>query len=160
MPAEDREKMVSRRIFCALVVAGGALFAGCGGGAGVLPTSLFTTTLLGSQEVPANSAPGVGTGSVSVVDGKTRVVLDVIGLSSTLTGAHIHVSAPGTNGPVVLNLLTATGTGKRDTSNPRELHLDFTYDATISGMATGTHYFNVHTVNIPSGELRGDLVKS
>lgn len=152
--------MVSRRVFCALALAGGAIFTGCGGGSGVVPTDLFTTTLLANQQVPAVDAPGVGSASVSTVNGKTRVVLDVVGLTSSLSSAHIHAGAPGANGGVVLDLLSATGTGKRDTSNPRELHLDFIYDATISGLATGTHYINVHTVNNPSGELRGNLVKA
>ena len=152
--------MLTRRVFCALFALSGVLFAGCGSSSGVVPTDYFTTTLLGSQEVPANSAPGVSTASVSTVDGKTRVVVDILGLSGTITGAHIHVGAPGVNGAVVLNLLTGTGTGTRDTSKPGELHLDFKYDAAVSGLSNKTHYINVHTGINPGGELRGDLVKA
>ncbi|WP_395141899.1 CHRD domain-containing protein [Armatimonas sp.] len=152
--------MLTRRVLCALFALSGALFAGCGSNSGVVPTDYFTTTLLGSQEVPANSAPGVGTASVSTVDGKTRVVVDLLGLTGTITGAHIHVGAPGVNGSIVLNLLTGTGTGTRDTSKPGELHIDFKYDAAVSGLSNKTHYINVHTGLNPGGELRGDLVKA
>ena len=152
--------MLTRRLFCAFLVTGSALFAGCGSNAGVVATEFYTTTLLGSQEVPANSAPGVGTASVSMVDGKTRVVLNLVGLTAPVTGAHIHIGAPGVNGSVVLNLLTGTGTGTRDTSKSGELHLDFKFDASVTGLGNKTHYINVHTGLNPGGELRGDLVKA
>ena len=152
--------MLTRRVFCALFALSGVLFAGCGSSSGVVPTDYFTTTLLGSQEVPANSAPGVGTAAVSTVDGKTRVVVDIRGLNGGIMGAHIHAGAPGVNGSIVLNLLTGTGTGTRDTSKPGELHIDFKYDAAVPGLSNKTHYINVHTDFVPSGELRGDLIKA
>jgi len=75
-------------------------------------TLTFSTTLLGSHEVPANASPG--TGSVTVTLDTTAATLQIIasfsGLTANATMAHIHCCAPlGTNVGVATTLPAFAG---------------------------------------------------
>jgi len=68
-------------------------------------TITITTPLTGAEEVPPTMATGTGTGMLTVnlsTGDATNISITSSGLSSTVTAAHIHESAAGTNGPVVI----------------------------------------------------------
>jgi ABC-type glycerol-3-phosphate transport system substrate-binding protein len=148
---------MKRLTFLALV-AGTILLAGCGGG-GDDPDLVLTGSLSGANEVPANTATGTGTTRVTVNDdGTMRVQVNATGLSGVAAGAHIHVGVAGANGSVVTDLLTG-GSGTL-TNTGGALTIDKTFPAPPAGLDSGTHYINVHTAAVPSGELRANLTDS
>jgi hypothetical protein len=121
----------------------------------------FVASLNGNNEVPADTFKGTGTGSFILNAGRNQVTYNItyIGLSSNITGGHIHAGAPGINGPVIKPLgatgdsseFTDTGTWKMtDASNPLTA-------AFVDSMLIGSTYANFHTTNKPGGEIRGWL---
>ncbi len=95
-------------------------------------------------------------------------VLDVLftGLTGPVTGAHIHLGAPGVAGPVVVDL------GAPGTAVPGFLSLHFAAILsaleidTLTGSGTDVVgavtpvYVNIHTAANPAGEIRGQLFVS
>jgi hypothetical protein len=72
----------------------------------------------------------------------------------SITAAHIHVAAMGENGDVVFTLYD--GTGDFDPDNPISGNVELTSDDLLDLLA-GNYYFNVHTTDNPSGEIRGQI---
>ncbi|MCD6064608.1 MAG: hypothetical protein K0R82_2519, partial [Flavipsychrobacter sp.] len=64
------------------------------------------TWLSGANEVPAVAPAGSGLASFILSKSQQKLSFHVVvdGLSSAITGAHLHHQAPGYNGPVVLDL--------------------------------------------------------
>ncbi len=121
------------------------------------PTSTsFATVLTGSQEVPPVTSSGVAFGSVRISGtNQLSVTLVTTGLDlSQVTLSHIHSPAPpGQNAPVSVNLfLGPTGTF----TSPFSTVVTAT-SAVIDAIRTGNAYLNIHTVQNPNGELRGQL---
>jgi hypothetical protein len=165
-----------------LVACGG----GGGGGVAALPAEPveLTATLTGDQEVPPVVTAATGSGSVVINGERTQLdfTLDVTGLfTSPIEQAHIHVGAAGVNGPVILflcsdldpptgvplpplcsdtldgpaGLLTGTLTAADLIARPEQGVNTFA-DA-VNALLAGNTYMNVHTVNNPGGEIRGQL---
>ncbi len=141
---------------------------------------VFGATLFAANEVPPVVSPGTGTALV-VLD-PTAQTLQVnatfFGLTSNSTMAHIHCCAPlGTNAGVATTLpafpgfpLGATfGTYSSvvfDLTQPTIYNPAFVTlqgglpqaeAALIAGIQNDQTYFNIHTVNFGSGEIRGQL---
>jgi len=136
----------------------------------------FTATLSGAEEVPANSSTATGTATFSITGSEITYTVNVNGLQNPVL-SHIHVAAPGENGPVRLNLcgtgaplpactpgngVLATGT------NGVIVGTQFTFDQLVEAMRSGNAYVNVHTddgVGQPNtgpgdligGEIRGQI---
>ena len=140
----------------------------------------FTANLSGANEVPAVVSPG--TGLATVILDPTAQTLQVnatfSGLTSPDQAAHIHCCAPlGTNAGVAttvpafpgfpLNVLSGTYTSAVfDLTQPLIYNPAFVTaqgglsqaeTALINGIENGQTYFNIHTVNFPGGEIRGQL---
>lgn len=127
----------------------------------------FVMTLSGSNEVPANKSEGIGqvVFRVNKSEQKLEYKLTVSSLRD-IRGAHIHLGAPGKNGPVVVNLFTgsrmgpfsgtlATGTiTKANLVGPLAAK---TIADLVREMEKHNAYVNVHTDELPEGELRGDI---
>lgn len=117
------------------------------------PRLLFTATLNGGQETPPNSSAATGTATLllSPDEKSARLSLSFSGLSSEQTVAHIHGPAPpGVSAPPIVDLplgqvsdfpITLTATQAQDLKN-------------------GLLYINVHSVNFPTGEIRGQFATS
>jgi probable HAF family extracellular repeat protein len=118
--------------------------------------SVFTAELTGEQEVPGvvTSARGVGTFTLTSAGLAFKVTVD--GLSGPMTGAHVHLGAPGTKGAIVRTITgsfvgnTASGMWTGADSEPLT-------QALINALFAEGLYVNVHTALNPDGEIRGQI---
>jgi len=114
-----------------------------------------SSTAEGGNEVPPNASAGMAdvTGTYDAATAMITFTVNYTGLSSGLQAAHLHSGVAGVNGPVIINLTPPMGAmmgtfGGTFAVNPAD-------EAAL--LAEGV-YINLHTVDIPSGELRGQLV--
>jgi hypothetical protein len=133
---------------------------------------IATATLTGDGE---SDSPGTGHGTVSfnAAADTLSVMLTFSGLTSgtqvvdNLGAAHIHFGAPGVEGPVIfpfLNFPTGVTSGSYSTvltaANlmPDPADGINTFADAVNAIAGGHTYYNIHTVNFPNGEIRGQLL--
>ena len=107
--------------------------------------------LSAAEEVPPTPSAATGTGTL-VIDPATRAASGSI----TLTGmaavaAHIHLAAPGTNGPVIVPLASA-GSGVFNVPAGTVLTA-----AQLLAYKQGNLYYNAHSAVYPNGEIRGQI---
>ena len=152
----------------------------CGGSSN---SSTFSATLAHGNEpnttgfnIPAPNAAGSALVQIANVNGTQTITysLRATGLSSAPNNAHIHITPSGTapaQGPVIVpfkftqgataNSVTvddqATGFPPAGTKDPDDATKALTADRVIELIKAGRTYVNIHTVNNPSGEIRGDL---
>ena len=129
---------------CALAIAVVALGAG--------RATVWTAALSSGQEVPKQvvkntAAHGLFKGTLK--GGKLTWTLTFAKLTGPASAAHIHMSAMGTSGPVVVPLCGPCTSPVKGT-------------ATISAALKAAFkkhllYVNVHTAKNPAGEIRGQL---
>ena len=122
----------------------------------------FSTTLTGEAEVTAAGVPnqcdldGEGTAHITLNQGEGEVCfeINVSGITLPAIGAHIHVGASTTTGPVVVGLTPpdADGSSSGCVSADPEL---------IKAIRQNpeAYYVNVHTTDYPAGAVRGQLGK-
>jgi hypothetical protein len=142
----------------------------------------FVADLTGAKESPPNASPG--TGSVTATFDLATHTLDLhvafSGLTSSTIAAHIHAPTPfafsGTAGVATqvpsfigfpLGVTSGTFDQTFDTSDASFYNPDFITNngGTVAGaeaafaqaLDEGKAYFNIHTENFPSGEIRGFL---
>lgn len=123
-------------------------------------------------EVATPAVTGSARGNVSLRMSSSSIdfVLNVDPMPATsITAAHIHVGAPGTNGPIIFSLyqsiidgpFTGSHSGTLQSFNlesqPSQGVSSFS-DA-INAILSGNAYVNVHTGAFPSGEIRGQLTR-
>lgn len=110
---------------------------------------VFTANLDGGQEVPPSGSSGYGTANVRMQSNGSGVLsMTFAGLSATQTAAHIHGPAGrGANAGVSVTL-----------PNGQVSNFSFSLNSTqMQSLRSGQLYVNVHTVNFPGGEIRGQL---
>ncbi len=138
----------------------------------------FSATLSGDEEVPAVATDATGSAVIEITGSAITYTVTTDGLANPVV-SHIHVAAPGVNGPVRLNLcgtgdpvpactpgdgVLVTGTNGVTVGNPA-----ITFDQLVAEIRAGNAYVNVHTDNgtppqntgagdMASGEIRGQLV--
>ena len=140
-------QLVARRSLWASVGVAAVLLAGC---ADMSMSHAMKLSLSGSQEVPPVSTSGSGTGTITIGDDKS------VSGSVTTTGvngvaAHIHMGAPGKNGPVIIPL---TKSGASTWSVPAGAMLK---DDQYAAYKAGNLYVNVHSPSHKGGEVRAQL---
>ncbi|HXG58569.1 MAG TPA: CHRD domain-containing protein, partial [Thermoanaerobaculia bacterium] len=123
-------------------------------------TTTFQAVLTGSQEAPTpNTSTAYGFATIVIDSTRTQLTANVkvTGLTTPVTGAHIHKEAAGVAGPVVVSFnAPASLSGNRITGT-------FTI---ASGLADDiianpqNYYVNVHTTQYPGGEIRGQLAST
>lgn len=113
----------------------------------------FAAFLTGDQEVPAVGTNASGVARFSL-DGTTLAYEVAVRDIADITASHIHMGAPGVNGPVVYPLFT--GAGDFDPGSPISGTLMLTEDQ-ANDLRAGNYYVNVHTVGYPAGEIRGQI---
>jgi Cu/Zn superoxide dismutase len=111
----------------------------------------YTALMGGVNEVPEVTTDGRGLGIFQLNHSKTSVHIKVLfqGLSSDVTGAHIHHAAIGSNGPVIFDLVPIL--------NGNSIEGDWEPGANLDALLAGELYINVHTMNHPGGEIRGQI---
>lgn len=135
------------------------------------PTS-FTATLAGANERPAVTSTGTGTATFTVnSNGSIAYTVRVNNLTSNVTTCHIHTGRTDISGGVLVTLCSGQTTGPITTETtiatgtitegPNTTTAGST-PTTLAGlrelMESGSVYVNVHTANVGSGEIRGQIV--
>lgn len=125
----------------------------------------FGATMDGLSERPTTINTGAtGTADFTMnTDGSIGYTINVTGLSSNPTGAHIHgpADANATAGPIfpfdsVAQTMSGTlATGTIGASNMQGI----TVDSLKALMRNGMAYVNIHTANHKDGEIRGQITK-
>jgi hypothetical protein len=132
----------------------------------------FVAPLSGDEEVPPveTRATGVATFKLSR-DGSEMSFRLIVANIENVTQAHIHLGPPGVNGPVVVWLypegpppapipgrfqgVLSTGTfTEADLVGPLEGE---SFADLLDEMRAGNTYVNVHTLQHPPGEIRGQI---
>ncbi len=125
------------------------------------------------QEVmPSNPVPSDATGMASLrVDTETGLydlTLSVLGITQPelfdVAGSpvHIHLAPAGANGPIVVNVgADGAFSDILDGATPVGFQLvvdDGAFTAMIEDLLNGNLYYNVHTEDYQSGEIRGQII--
>lgn len=126
----------------------------------------FTANLKGRNEVPARDTNAQGEAIVHFSkDGDSLSYKLIVANIDNVLAAHIHCGEAGANGPVGVTLfgggpVTVNGILAQDTvlapddGNACEWEtLEDVHDAILADAA----YVNVHTLQFPPGEIRGQL---
>jgi DNA-binding beta-propeller fold protein YncE len=127
----------------------------------------LVSTLNGNFEVPPVITSATGSASFELSADRTRLryTVDVSGIDpSEILQAHLHVAPLGVNGPVVLFL-----TGAPPITLPLQGELSaadlipnadvgvINFDDFVERLLAGDVYVNVHTLDHPNGEIRGQV---
>jgi hypothetical protein len=157
---------------------------GCGGDDD--NTEQLSANLTGTQEVPPNSSTAAGTATLNINEDRTQIdfTLNVSTALPNIREAHIHISPPGVNGPIVLDFCTNLATppagvpppppcppapftlsGTLTAANLRPITAAFqavgvnNFADAVTQILNGNAYANVHTTAFTGGEIRGQLVR-
>jgi hypothetical protein len=116
----------------------------------VLPRTVDHVAFLlsGDQEVPPNASTATGTCEANLSDDGSLLALECLHDLAGVTHAHVHSAPPGVDGPPVLTF---------DGSSPIDVELPTTMRV-LADFAAGFLYVNLHTVEAPDGEIRGQIV--
>jgi uncharacterized repeat protein (TIGR01451 family) len=129
-----------------------------------LATHYFTTTLQGINEVQPKTTPATGAMKFEIVGNVLTCHGSFNGLATAVDvningGAHLHIAMPGANGGIAHPLKATLDAGNQSGifhAADNAFQLD---SAQIVALAEGNIYANVHTLDIPSGEVRGQVLK-
>jgi hypothetical protein len=140
------------------------------GGEGILTKRTFTAHLSGGNEVPPNDMPGQGQVIFQLSNDGTEMTYKLIVANiENVRAAHIQCAAAGVNGPIVVGLfgtqtvgvsngVLAEGTITDANVNPLACIGGVkSLDAVLELIRSGNAYVNVHTTQIPGGEIRGQV---
>jgi len=149
------QRVVRRSLWLSSVSVAALLAAGCAQQSAqqqmaTAAPSGSNVTLSGSQEVPPVSTAATGSGTISVLmDRSVSGTVTTSGVAGA--AAHIHLAAPGQNGPVIVPL---NKTGDNTWSVPPAIRLN---DTQYEAYRLGNLYINVHSAANPNGEIRGQI---
>jgi len=116
---------------------------------------VFLVSLDGSQEVPPSGSSGTGTATLTVDDvtGEVTISGTFTGLGSNVNGAHLHGLAPPGEEAGILIGLSFSGTTSGTFGGSGTLN-----STNLQGLFDELTYLNVHSVNLPGGEIRGQVL--
>lgn len=131
----------------------------------VLPfaNNYFTATLSGINEVQPVRSGGSGAFKLELNGNNLVVTGSFNDLEGDFDpniggGAHIHQAITGSNGDVVLALTTDLGDDLKSGIYTAANNTFVLEDSISDGLKSGRLYFNIHTTEVPSGELRGQIL--
>jgi hypothetical protein len=136
--------------------------------------TIYTTTLLGSNEVPPTGSPATGFATFILNGNLFSINESFTGLSAPASAAHIHCCAPpGVNAIVAVPFNSFPNTTSGTFNTTVDLSLAGTYDPAfitqeggtvtlaeagfIAALNNGTTYANIHDPTFPAGEIRGQI---
>jgi hypothetical protein len=130
----------------------------------------FGGHLTGAQEVPPNQSNGFGVGSISINTANWSYLgsITVTGISlANLTMYHVHYGPVGVNGPIIIDIV---GNEVHRTGDANGFTVSFagtvgtsagmTPQQKLDHMRASNTYFNVHTLQFPGGEIRGQIYEA
>jgi hypothetical protein len=141
-----------RRSFFTLLVACAAVFLVSGT---ALAQQKFVAHLDSAQEVPSTASTGNGVCVVTLNAAETSidVACSYTGLTSNLQADHIHANAaPGVNAGILFGFGVTGGTSGTFNAGPFAVT-----PAQVANMRAHLWYINLHSVNFPGGEIRGQV---
>jgi hypothetical protein len=142
--------------------------------------AIFSATLSGDQEVPPVNSAATGSAILVLNEGENRLDIDIqfTGLdldgnqtpdpSDNVTVAHIHRAPAGSNGPVVFGFIGPNNDENADlVIDPVAGRILSGWDLSegnettlaeeLSNLFEGDLYVNIHSVEFPMGEIRGQI---
>jgi len=136
--------------------------------------TIYTATLLGSNEVPPTGSPGTGSATFTLVGTMLTINESFSGLEAPATAAHIHCCGPVGVNEIVAVPFTPFPNATSGTFNATvDLTLTGTYNPAfitqeggtvalaeagfLAALNTGDTYANIHDSIFPGGEIRGQI---
>ncbi|MEL6444505.1 MAG: CHRD domain-containing protein [Bacteroidota bacterium] len=125
----------------------------------------FGAKLSGLNEVPANAstASGVVFATFNAGDNSLAVTGFFEGLESDFNfgvGAHVHEAPAGANGPIAFALTPSINADNRSGSFNAALNTFALTEDQVTTLFAEGFYVNIHSTDIASGELRGQIVET
>ncbi len=125
---------------------------------------VLTGILSGVHEVPALASPAFGAVKAELMGNRLEISGSVNGLGSGIDiniggGAHLHLGITGMNGPVEFPLqpdINLDMTGATFSAAFNRFELD---GEQAEAIANREYYVNIHTLDNPNGEVRGQLLR-
>jgi hypothetical protein len=132
----------------------------------------FTAAALkGDHEVPPNDSKGSGVAQFQLSDDGTSMHYKlVVANTENITQSHIHIGPRGANGPVVVFLygFNAAGTSENGVLSEGDftaanliarpaIGFGATMPELVAALRSGNAYVNVHTIQLPGGEIRDQV---
>ncbi|MGE0824598.1 MAG: CHRD domain-containing protein [Candidatus Binatia bacterium] len=118
---------------------------------GLVPVN-FVANLTSNQEVPRVDTDSEGQATVALNADNTLTYSITTTSLEDATAAHIHLGSANESGPILITLNGGPTTWSGTTDPLTTDQLDALYDARL--------YINVHTVENPNGEIRGQIVSA
>lgn len=114
-----------------------------------------TATLTGTGEVAVNDSEAAGVIRITVDRAKHLLCYELVATGIDIVAGHIHKAPAGTNGGVVLDL-NSFGQPLGEVSVGCQADVR---KGLLRGLANNPDrfYVNLHTVEFPGGEIRGQL---
>lgn len=133
--------------------------------------TMYSANLNSDSEAPGSHGTGHALLDYSSAMNDITYTLDFQNLGSDAIMSHIHFGLPGVTGPILLWFFpasltptpTATSGHYTGTWTPADLTAQSqdpgvtTFTQLIAALNAGEVYVNVHSVNYPMGEIRGQL---
>jgi hypothetical protein len=121
---------------------------------------VYTVRMDGRQEVPANTSPATGSGTLILNAGDTLSYnIPYSGLVAPYTASHIHGPAgPGTNAPVLIPLTNVQNPPGSTTSGTLTGTTPALTAAQMGYLNNNFLYVNIHSQTFPGGEIRGQVL--
>ncbi len=112
----------------------------------------FTGVLSGAQQVPpvASAASGTAIAFLNEPENRISYMVSSTGLANVVA-AHFHQGAAGTNGPVIIDFGSGSGS-YCGVSNRLS-------DAQVATWKANGFYANIHTAANPGGEIRAQMIR-
>jgi hypothetical protein len=124
----------------------------------------FTAKLTAKEEVPPNDSTATGMAWVKPSERETGFEVNVTDIDKA-TAAHIHLGEKGKNGPVAVTLFKSDTPTEMKNGTLGEGNFTATdfegpmkgngLNDLVTAMQNGSTYVNVHTTDMPDGEIRG-----
>lgn len=131
-----------------------------------------STHMTGDDEVPANASRAQGQANFRLsADGTALTYKLIVANIQNVTQSHIHLASAGVNGPIVAWLYPSAppallipgrsqgvlGEGTITAANLVGPLAGMTIADLATAIAEGRTYVNVHTSQLPPGEIRGQI---
>ncbi|MCG8409587.1 MAG: CHRD domain-containing protein [Phycisphaerales bacterium] len=124
---------------------------------GMLMNSMQAASTHAPPPAPPPSGTGTGSFRLDTINNELRINIQFTGLSGPVTVAHIHGPAePGMDAPIVYNIVPPDS--PIATTIPLVDPGGYPVAQQIDDLVNELWYVNIHTVNHPVGEIRGQII--